>query len=239
MPIMFWIAILAMPTTWLVHLKRFLHDLQKPPVHYSYVIFDGCGTRPLYEAVLQVKEVFMSSMSKPPGKPILAKPSLPTLHFQLDNCAKDNKCRYIFCFWSLLIAKNILKEVFVSFLMVGHTHNHIDGSFSNWSMKLHEENFSTIPFFMKSYMDLDNVSVILHLIEQIPNLNAFIKPHMSLWGIPETPRAQGRPRSNTRDLWRCCWEGPSVPSMREGPGRWECLLPTETRKHEGKAISYA
>ena len=62
--------------------------------------------------------------------------------------------------------------------MAGHTHDDIDASFGRWSMKLHEEDFPTIPLLMKSYMDLDNVPVIPHMIEEIPNFKAFIKPYM-------------------------------------------------------------
>ena len=52
---------------------------------------DGCGTTPLCETVLQGEEVCMSSLPEPPREPILVKPLPPTLHIQLDNCAKDNK----------------------------------------------------------------------------------------------------------------------------------------------------
>jgi hypothetical protein len=31
----------------------------------------------------------------------------------------------------------------------------------------------------------------------------------------------------------------SDPSVGEGPEHWECLSPTGTRSHEGKAMSYA
>ena len=155
-----------------------LHDLENPPIHFSRALFDGCGTIPLYEAVLQGKEICMSALPEPPREPICAKPLPPTLHVQLDNCAKDNKCRYVFCFWSLVVTKGIFKEVFVYFLMVGHTHDDIDASFGCWSKKLHEEDFPTIPLLMKSYMDLDNVPVIPHMIEEVPNFKAFIKPYM-------------------------------------------------------------
>ena len=33
--------------------------------------------------------------------------------------------------------------------------------------------------------------------------------------------------------------GPNDPSVGEGLGHWERLLPTETRRHEDKAMSYA
>ena len=120
----------------------------------------------------------MSSFLKPPDESILAKPLPPTLHVQFDNYIKDSKCQYVFCFWSLLEAKGVFKEVFVFIFMVGHMHDDIDVSFGHWSMKLHEEDFPTIPLLMKLYMDLDNVPVIPHLIEKIPNFKAFIKPYM-------------------------------------------------------------
>ena len=60
----------------------------------------------------------------------------------------------------------------------------------------------------------------------------------SPWGVLKTPWAQGGPRSDIRDLWRRWWEGPSDPSVGEGPGRWERLPPTETKSYEGKAMSY-
>ena len=63
----------------------------------------------------------------------------------------------------------------MSLFMVGHTHDDIHASFGCWSMKLHEEDFPTIPLLMKSYMDLDNVLVIPHLIE-VSDFITFIKP---------------------------------------------------------------
>ena len=53
------------------------------------------------------------------------------------------------------------------------------------------------------------------------------------------PWAQGGPRSDIGDLCRRWWEGPSDPSVGQGPGRWERLPPTGTRSREGKAVSYA
>ena len=42
-------------------------------------------------------------------------------------------------------------------------------------MKLREEDFPTISFLMKSYMNLDNVPVISHMIEEVPD---FIEPYI-------------------------------------------------------------
>ena len=46
------------------------------------------------------------------------------------------------------------------------------------------------------------------------------------------------PRSDTRDLWRHWWEGPSDPSVGEAPKRWEYLPPMEIMSHMGKAVIY-
>lgn len=54
------------------------------------------------------------------------------------------------------------KAVFV----VGHMHNDIEVLFGRWNMKLHEENFPTIPLLRKSHMHLDYVPVIPHTIEK-------------------------------------------------------------------------
>ena len=58
---------------------------------------------------------------------LVEKKSLPLiLHIQMDNYLKGNKCRYAFYFWSLLVANAILEEVYISFMMVGYTHDNID-----------------------------------------------------------------------------------------------------------------
>ena len=102
-----------------------------------------------------LEKMCLHLLPEPPSASVIAKKLPPTLRFQLDNCAKDNKNRYVFAYWLLLVVKGIFKEVFISFLLVGHTHDDIDGSFGRWSMKLREEDFPTIPLLMKSYMNLN------------------------------------------------------------------------------------
>ena len=86
---------------------KILRDLEKSPVHSSRAFFDGCGTTPLYETILQVKKICMSSLPESIGNLIIEKPLPPTLHIQLDNYAKDNKCRYMFFFCRCLSQKNV------------------------------------------------------------------------------------------------------------------------------------
>ena len=58
------------------------------------------------------------------------------LLLQLDNCAGENKNRYLFAYLSLLVAKGVFKTVHLGFLMVGHTHEDIDAMFSRFSERL-------------------------------------------------------------------------------------------------------
>jgi hypothetical protein len=57
------------------------------------------------------------------------KPLPRKLLSHMDNCVKDNKNRHLLAFLSLLIAHNVFEEVQSRFLIVGHTHEDIDGSF--------------------------------------------------------------------------------------------------------------
>ena len=52
------------------------------------------------------------------------------LFLQLDNTGKQNKGQYLFGFLALLIKYRVFKEILVSFLPVGHTHEDIDQFFS-------------------------------------------------------------------------------------------------------------
>ena len=46
----------------------------------------------------------------------------PTIYIQLDNCGRENKNKYFLAMMMILVKKGIMKEVLMSFLMVGHTH---------------------------------------------------------------------------------------------------------------------
>jgi hypothetical protein len=81
----------------------------------------------------------------------------------------------------MLVAKGIFEEVFVSFLLVGHTHEDIDATFGRWSMKLHENDYSTVLLLMKSFMLVDPKShkIIPSLIEEVPDFKDFINPFIA------------------------------------------------------------
>ena len=63
----------------------------------------------------------------------------------------------------------------MNFMIVGYTHDDIDALFGRWSMALKKESFPTIPLLMKSFMDVEAVPTIPHLIKEVPNFKKFIE----------------------------------------------------------------
>ena len=141
----------------------------------------------LIEAVLQGKEVCMSSLPEPTGDPIVGKPLPPIFHVQLDNYQQMSIC--VLFLVVVRHKKNLQRGVRVFLDGGAHAHCVI------WSLE-HEvarRDSSTLPILMKLYIDLDNVPVIPHIIEEIPNFKAFIKPYMFKGGdhlVGHTKRQQ-------------------------------------------------
>ena len=156
-------------------MAKLLRDLELPPKFASGELFVGSRSSPLFDAVLKGAETCEPSLRPTAGTSPLATPLPPVLHVHMDNATGDNKNRYVFCFWSLLIAKKIFREVYVTFMLVGHTHDDIDALFGRWSMLLRKDNFPTIPLLMKSFMDVESIPTIPHLVEEVPDFKGFIE----------------------------------------------------------------
>jgi len=65
---------------------------------------------------------------------------------------KDNKNHYLLAYLSLLIARDVYEEVKLGFLVVGHTHEDIDGCFGCLSKNLKEQNNCILVNSMKAFM---------------------------------------------------------------------------------------
>jgi hypothetical protein len=83
--------------------ERFLCDLEKLPSYSSILLYENTGSTPLYEVVLDRKDVCLHSLLEPPSEPLIAMELSPTMCVQLENCAKDNKNRYVFAYRLLLV----------------------------------------------------------------------------------------------------------------------------------------
>jgi CO dehydrogenase nickel-insertion accessory protein CooC1 len=54
----------------------------------------------------------------------------------MDKCVNDNKNQHLLAFLSLLTTKDVFEKMKLTFLVIGHTHENIDGCFGYLSKKL-------------------------------------------------------------------------------------------------------
>lgn len=66
------------------------------------------------------------------------------LYLQFDNCG-ENKNKYVFTYLSALVELNYFDEIYINFLIVGHTHNRTDQYFSTLSSLLYSIFFCASP----------------------------------------------------------------------------------------------
>ena len=152
-----------------------LCDLELPPKSSSRELFVGSRSTNLFKAILKGMEMYKASLPPLPEVLVPATPLPPILNIQMDNATGDNKNRYVFCFWSLLVAKKIFCEGYVNFMIVGHMHDVIDALFGRWSIALKKESSSRVPLLMKSFMDVEFIPTIPHLIEEVADFKGFIE----------------------------------------------------------------
>eukprot|EP00105_Crassostrea_gigas_P042039 XP_019926187.1 PREDICTED: uncharacterized protein LOC105336278 [Crassostrea gigas] len=78
--------------------------------------------------------------------------SLPDVFYlQMDNCARENKNRYLLAFMAYLVGKGVFRKIKVSFLMVGHTNEDIDQVFSKFSHWLCKHAAMTLEKLMEGF----------------------------------------------------------------------------------------
>ena len=149
-------------------IARLLRDLEAEPKYSSRHLFaTNDPIHPLSRAVLEGHEICEESL--PPRLEEVVQPERlpPTLTLQLDNASGDNKNQWIFAFCSLLVHRAVFCEIYINFLIVGHTHKDIDALFGQWSTKLKTNDYPTLPRLMKSFMDCETLPVIPHFIEKV------------------------------------------------------------------------
>ena len=81
---------------------------------------------PLYKALLYGAEVCKSSLPPPLEHPIPTTLLPSILNVQMDTAMDDNKNKFVIYFWSLVVANTSFWEVYMNFMIVGHTHDDID-----------------------------------------------------------------------------------------------------------------
>ena len=159
-------------------IAKLLRDLELPSKHSSCELFSRSRTTPLFTTLLIRVEMCTSSLPPQAAEQVLAKPLPPMLNLQVDNATRDNKKRFVFAFCSLLTYHGVFQEVYINFLIVGHTHNDIDALFDRRSYKLRGNDYPTLLLLMKSFMNTESRLVIPHLIEEVPNFKKFVEGYL-------------------------------------------------------------
>ena len=103
----------------------------------------------LFNQNVVYKDAFLSLNGSSKNQNLDFKPLPPHLLLQLGNAASDNKNRYVFMFLSLLTALAVFITIEVGFLLVGYTHEDIDGTYRRMSSNLK----STDIYFLSEMMD--------------------------------------------------------------------------------------
>jgi hypothetical protein len=89
---------------------KLLQDLEGPPKSSSCRLFDGSRSSPLFKVVLSGVKICEVAVLPLPRMPCPATSLSPILNVQMDNAARDNNNRFVFYFWSSLVAKGIFKK---------------------------------------------------------------------------------------------------------------------------------
>ena len=88
---------------------------------------------------------------------------------------KDNKSKYNMLFWSALTSKGIFREVQVSFIIVGHTHEDLDAMFGRFGQRLKIEDCHTLPDLMASFMAVGDPIIVPPLILEVIDFKEWMK----------------------------------------------------------------
>jgi hypothetical protein len=165
-------------------LCRVLRALERPSIRQSRELFRAPPHNSFFDALLYGKSRCISLIpssegcdvvpSLPPGCPVVPLPK--RLYLQLDNSTKENKNRFVMAFCSLLTARGIFKEVTVGFLVVGHTHEDIDGYFSYLSKLVKQKNTYVLTDFMKAFMDSQKLAIFIpELVQEVANFKSYVR----------------------------------------------------------------
>ncbi|KAL3675026.1 hypothetical protein R1sor_024974 [Riccia sorocarpa] len=89
-----------------------------------------------------------------------------TLYIQLDNTVRENKNGIVFAYLAMLVEKKIFRKIKVGFLIVGHTHDHVDQMFSRFSVALRGKKAFTMPQMQQIIQEAYVPSPVFEVLEE-------------------------------------------------------------------------
>uniref|UniRef100_A0A7M5X9T5 DUF7869 domain-containing protein n=2 Tax=Clytia hemisphaerica TaxID=252671 RepID=A0A7M5X9T5_9CNID len=102
----------------------------------------------------------------------------PVLYIQLDNCWSENKNQFVMAFCALLVGWRLVDKVRLSFLMVGHTHEDIDQTFSNISGSLKTNDAKTMSSLVKVIEGTFKRKPTVVVNEHMDDYKTMLGPHI-------------------------------------------------------------
>ncbi|XP_065925368.1 uncharacterized protein [Magallana gigas] len=103
----------------------------------------------------------------------------PTLYVQLDNTARENKNKYFLGMMAYLVKHDFVKEVYMSFLLVGHTHEDVDQCFSKISQKLKEKDALTMPNLEALIFNSQTPQPHVSKVNTVWNISGWLEPFIN------------------------------------------------------------
>ncbi|KAL3687539.1 hypothetical protein R1sor_013848 [Riccia sorocarpa] len=101
----------------------------------------------------------------------------PTFYIQLDNSGNDNKNSVMMAFFSELVIRGVFKTVFMSFLIVGHTHEDVDAFFSKVNKMLSFQHISNVPQLMATMMEVEEKKALPRFITEVADYKTHALPY--------------------------------------------------------------
>ena len=96
------------------------------------------------------------------------------LYLQLDNTSQENKNQVVFGYLSMLVELGIFKKVKVGFLLVGHTHDHIDQMFSHFARTLRRKKVGSLPSLIEIVRKAYHPEPVVQKLEETVDMRRFI-----------------------------------------------------------------
>jgi hypothetical protein len=107
------------------------------------------------------------------------------LYLQVDNTCKQNKSRFLMAYLGELIRAGVFREVYVSFLPVGHTHEDIDQMFSRFAMGIRVRDTVTmeemISVFHDAYQTAEGLRPNVSIVRYVANISEHLDSLTKAW----------------------------------------------------------
>ncbi|KAL3680505.1 hypothetical protein R1sor_023461 [Riccia sorocarpa] len=102
-----------------------------------------------------------------------------TLYIQLDNTVRENKNGIVFAYLAMLVEKKIFRKIKVGFLIVGHTHDHVDQMFSRFSVALRGKKAFTMPQMQQVIQEAYVPSPVFEVLEETWDFKTIVQSRPS------------------------------------------------------------